>query len=96
MFLHFSQSLVIMIIPMIINDLINQINSVGFDFTLILKTKEDGAEPVVMGSLPLLEEVQRDVERKLSTPAPGPAQREADVATPTSGPAYSAGTKSEK
>jgi hypothetical protein len=56
-----------MIIPIGINDLINEIKRLGFQFNLILR-KASGSEPLVVGTLPM-EDVREIVSRELTTPA---------------------------
>ena len=56
-----------MIIPIKINDLLNQLKKLGFHFNLILK-KASGSEPLVVGTLPM-EEVREIVSQELTTPA---------------------------
>ena len=56
-----------MIIPIKINDFLNQLKKLGFHFNLILK-KASGSEPLVVGTLPM-EEVREIVSQELTTPA---------------------------
>ena len=56
-----------MIIPIKINDFLNQLKKLGFHFNLILK-KASGSEPLVVSTLPM-EEVREIVSQELTTQA---------------------------
>ena len=64
-----------MFLPIGINDLINEIKRLGYNFSLILR-KEAGSEPLVLGSIPLQE--ARDIIDREMLPA-AQAEDQGDV-----------------